>query len=361
MKVKLLLISLLLVCITPILYGQIDSVTAKPTLVVLPLIYYAPETSWALGAGAVTNFKVGHNDVQTFESQVTVGFAYTFFKQFLSYGNWRIFTEENKNIFAGEVGWYDYVYFFYGIGNEVSEKDREPYDARFPRLRIDYLRKVKPNLYLGIRYHLDDFRITSQEPGGLLETQNFIGNNGGRTSGLGPVLYFDNRDSQLYPTKGVFAEASLQSFSSFFGSNFSYWRWVLDVRRVYSINEKQVLVWNIYHEGLYGEPPFFALPLMGGPRRMRGLFEGKYRDQSMGVAQVEYRLKLHKRWGVTSFAGLGNVYASQNPLAIQNTKITYGGGGRFQLSKREKLNLRLDLAHSPGEGLLVYLTFGEAF
>ncbi len=358
MKAPLFFLSIFL---TTVLFGQADSTLQKPTLAVLPLVYFTPETSWAFGAGAVSNFKLGNQTINTFESQVTAGLAYTLFNQFLSFASWRIFAEENKHLFSGEIGWYDYVYFFYGIGNEVLDQNVESYYARFPRLRFDYLRQINNNLYVGLRYHFDDFAIKRRQAGGLLESGDFVGSQGGTISGLGPIIYLDNRDSQLYPTSGMYAESSLQWFASFLGSDFVYWRWLVDLRKVKEIATNQVMVWSVYHESIFGEAPFFAIPLMGGPRNMRGLFEGKYREQNMSVLQAEYRWKILSRWGLAGFAGLGNVYGESNPLLLQNTKIGYGIGGRFQLSKREKLNLRLDLGHSPGEGLRVYLTFGEAF
>lgn len=359
--IKILLLLLPLLLSVDRLPAQTDSTSQKPTIAVLPVVYFTPETSWAFGAGAVSNFNLGESKDNTFESQVSVGFAYTLFDQVLSFSSWRLFTNENKNLFAGELGWYDYVFFFYGIGNEVREADRESFEAKLPRLRFDYLREVKANFYVGFRYHFDNFDIKTIEPSGLLESGNYKGSAGGTVSGFGPMFYYDSRDSQLYPTSGTFAESSLQYFTSAIGSDFRYWRWVVDFRKVYPIKENQHFAWQAYSEIQAGDPPFFLSSQMGGNRRMRGLFEGKFRDKNMAVIQGEYRWKFLPRWGIVGFAGLGNVYSNDRPFQIQHTNATYGLGGRFKLSKREKLNLRLDLAHSPGEEFRFYLTFGEAF
>jgi outer membrane protein assembly factor BamA len=199
------------------------------------------------------------------------------------------------------------------------------------------------------------------EPSGLLETGGFNGAEGGTVSGFGPMLYYDSRDSQLYPTSGTFAESSLQYFAAAIGSDFRYWRWVVDVRKVHPVKENQHFVWQAYSEVQVGDPPFFSMSQLGGNRLLRGLFEGKFRDKNMAAIQGEYRWKFLSRWGAVGFAGLGNVYSNERAFQFQNTKATYGLGGRFQLSKREKLNLRLDFAHSPGEEFRFYLTFGEAF
>jgi len=121
----------------------------KPTISVLPLVYYTPETKWVFGAGAVGTFKLANKD--TYESLVTVGVAYSLRNQILTYASWRVFTPSNKDLFIGEIGWYRYVYYFYGVGNEVSESDQESYSAKYPRVQFDYARKIVSDLYLGIR------------------------------------------------------------------------------------------------------------------------------------------------------------------------------------------------------------------
>lgn len=330
------------------------------SLAVLPLVYYTPETSWAFGAGAVANFTLGDKS-NTFESQVAIGGAYTLFNQFLSYGSWRIFTSENQHLFAGEIGWYDYVFFFFGVGSGVPQSNKEVFQARLPRIKFDYLKKVKGDFYVGLRYWYDDFNIRNVEEGGLLASEDYLGNEGGRVGGFGPMVYLDNRDSQLYPTRGIFAESSLQFFDSWAGSSLRYVRWMADLRQVLPTGNNSVFVYQAYAEMLNGNVPFFGLPLLGGNRLMRGLFEGKFRDNNMVLLQSEYRWKFKDRWGLVGFGGLGNIYSSSRPFQIQNTKLTYGTGLRYKLSKKEKLNLRFDLAHSPGEGVLFYLTFGEAF
>ena len=338
-----------------------DTLDTKPVISILPLVYYTPETSWSFGAGAVGNFKLGNNITDTFESQVALGGAYTLFNQSLAYGSWRIFTEENKNLFAGEIGWYRYVYFFYGIGPQAKDIDREKFDATFPRLRFDYLRKIKENFYIGFRYSFDDFDITEVEENGVLANGSIFGSQAGTLSGIGPMIYFDSRDSQIYPTSGIFAETSLQTFNKSIGSNYSYSRILADFRSVFSFNPKSVFVWNAYSEFLVGEAPFFGLPMVGGNRLLRGLFEGKFRDKNLVLVQGEYRVKLLERWGAVAFSGFGNVFSQDNPFKLNQTKLTYGVGGRFQLSEKEKLNLRLDFAKSPNEDFQIYFTFGEAF
>ncbi|MGY6557843.1 MAG: BamA/TamA family outer membrane protein [Nitritalea sp.] len=329
-------------------------------LSVLPLLYFTPETSLAFGAGAVVNFRTAQED--TYESQVLVGGAYTLLDQVLSYVSWRIFSPENRHLFAGEVGWYRYVYFFYGIGNEVQDADRELFDATFPRLRLDYAYALRPNFYLGLRYWYDDWGGLRFDPEGQLIQGGLPGTEGGRISGLGPLLSFESRDSQLYPTKGLFVETAWQRYGRGLGAQFGYSRFFLDARKVWSLSDKGIFVGQVYQESTAGDVPFFALPMLGGNQLLRGYFEGKYRGPHVSALQGEYRQWLRGRWGLVGFAGLGAVYGQEAAWSgLSDLRFAYGTGLRFRLSQKEKLNLRLDIAHAPGDGFQFYLTFGEAF
>ncbi|EIM72761.1 outer membrane protein/protective antigen OMA87 [Nitritalea halalkaliphila LW7] len=65
---------------------------------------------------------------------------------------------------------------------------------------------------------------------------------------------------------------------------------------------------------------------------------------------------------MVGFAGLGAVYGQDAAWSgLSDLRFAYGTGLRFRLSQKEKLNLRLDVAHAPGDGFQFYLTFGEAF
>lgn len=362
MKYSYFIIVLLIFAFLPITKAQENQESEKSSLsvAVLPLIYYTPETSWVFGAGAVANFNLGRG-IQTYESQVAAGLAYSLFDQVLSYSSWRIYTPENKDLFLGEIGWYRYVYFFYGIGNQVEESDQEVYDARYPRLRFSYARQLMSNFYIGFRYSFDNFKITQLEQGGLLETNNYVGKEGGIISGLGPLLIYDSRDDQLYPTRGNYLESSFQQFGDYLGGDFKYSNLLIDARKLFPLKKDQVLATNLFAQFNSQGTPFFALGQLGGNKVLRGLFEGKYRDRNLVALQGEYRWMFLERWGAVAFGCVGNVFSAENPFQVDQSKVAYGLGGRFKLTKKKKLNLRLDLAHSPGEDLQFYFTFGEAF
>ncbi|WP_169719245.1 BamA/TamA family outer membrane protein [Algoriphagus mannitolivorans] len=330
------------------------------TFAVLPVVYFTPETKWVFGVGGVSTFNLDSIST-TYESQLTAGLAYSLRNQFLSYVSGRIFSPKNRSLWYGEMGWYDYVFFYFGQGMNVNQDSEEIYSAKFPRLRFNYVRNIGKNWFLGGGFRFDGMNIFELQEDGALANGEIIGSQGGRNSGLGPLILHDSRNNQLYPESGVYFEAGLQAFGGIFGGEFSYVRAISDFRKILPLGKNQVFAAQAFSEITFGDVPFFALPMLGGNKLLRGLFEGKYREKNLFALQAEYRYKFLPRWGIVAFGGTGNAFSSENPLHFNLTKITYGVGGRFQLNQEKKLNLRLDLAHSPGEPFQFYFTFGEAF
>ena len=78
------------------------------------------------------------------------------------------------------------------------------------------------------------------------------------------------------------------------------------------------------------------------------------------VLQSEYRIPVYKLLGLAVFGSTGEVGHTLDEFSLANLKLSYGIGARIALSKKEKMNLRLDYGftqHNSG----FYLQVGEAF
>jgi len=93
---------------------------------------------------------------------------------------------------------------------------------------------------------------------------------------------------------------------------------------------------------------------------MRGYFEGRYTDRHMIAAQVEWRQKLSRMWGVIAFAGLGEVAPTVDQFSLDTIRPSIGAGFRFLIDPVEDLNLRLDwgFGHRTNN---YYFNIAEAF
>ena len=325
-----------------------------------PVAYYAPETKLAVGVFGAYTFYNKNDSNQKYPSQIQIGAAYTFNRQLLIYFPFRIYTKHSNFTAYGEAGYYKYSYFFYGIGNNQAIDYKELYKVNFPRIRINLLKKIGPNLLLGVRYWLEDYKIKETEPGKQLASGTIQGIKNNFISGVGPAFNFDCRDNIIYPSKGLFIDAGIQFYGSSTGSNYKYNRYTADASFFISNKRKSVYAFNLFGDFLVGDKiPFNQLALIGGNKKMRGYYEGRYRDKNLIALAAEFRFQIYKRFGAVTFANAGAVNERLKNTFTQ-IRTSVGVGARYALNKSEKLNIRLDAAFGKKSSGL-YFTIGEAF
>lgn len=357
-----ILFVLVLLVFSYISYGQKqqDSLAFKTKFLGLPVAFYQPETKLGFGAAGFFSFKTNRFDSTLRISQLNLGGAYTLENQILTYASFDIWTNKNKYNLFGEVGYYRYFYYFYGVGNK--QRNREAYNVNYPRIRITAERNVRPYLYFGIKYIYDAFDLVKRDSAGVLIQNQIKGSNGGTISGLGLSSKFDNRNSNFYPTKGWKVNGNITFFDRFLGSDFTYTATELDITNYKGFGKDRVLATYVYSRFINssGEAPFFHLSRMGGNRRMRGLYDGYYMDKQLIGWQTEYRTPVWWRFGLVGFVGNAVVASSISNIHIKNVRTTAGAGLRFLLDKERKINLRIDYGLSKDTSGF-YLTIGEAF
>ena len=156
------------------------------------------------------------------------------------------------------------------------------------------------------------------------------------------------------------ADFSYLVHSQVLGGNVRFGRYTADVSGYRLLSKHAILAANYFVSFTTGDAPFNALSLLGGTKRMRGYYEGRYRDQNVALIQGEARFDLYKRLGGVVFAAAGVLGNAESLLRLNDPKVAYGAGLRFTINRRDHLNIRLDYGlgkQSSG----FYLTIGEAF
>lgn len=346
-----------------------DSTTKRVNVLPFPLVYYTPETRLAYGLAATVTFRFKRDldgtdsTYRARPSQVTLGAAYTQNQQLLFYVPFQIFYDHDRYYVNGEAGYYRYNYYFFGLGQR--EIPQELYGVNFPRIRVNAFRRVsRPDkvgkIYLGLRYQYEDYQVTTVEPEGTLASGTVPGGLGSRLSGAGLGLFYDSRDQVFFPTKGVVADLAYLSQGRLVGGNVRFDRYSADVSSYHAMSRRAILVVNYFVSFTSGTAPFNALSLLGGTKRMRGYYEGRYRDQHAALLQTELRLTIYRRLGGVLFGAVGLLGDNRQWLRVADPKAAYGAGLRFTVNRRDHLNIRLDYGlgrQSSG----FYLTIGEAF
>lgn len=328
--------------------------------IVLPVVFKLPETGFGGGIVGTTTFSFARDSVGSKPSQVSFGATYTQKKQTLLFIPFSIFYNNNRYYFNGDNGWYKYNYNYYGIGeNRVPQ---EVFDVTFPRIRLLAAKLVAPKTYLGLRYQYESFRVTATKEGGELATGRIEGSDFSRTSSLGPSILRDSRDQVFYPRKGMFGELYILPTSKLLGADRNFTRVYLDVANYFSLSKKIVLATNYTASAIFGDKvPFSQLSFLGGPKKMRGIYEGFFRDKNALLGQAELRWEIWKFIGLTGFGSLGFLGNENDVIRFNKPKYTYGAGLRITAQKKNHLNIRVDYGFSPYAKGNLYLTIGEAF
>lgn len=338
------------------------------SIIPLPIAFYLPETR--LGFGGLVNLSYTSGKYhairqKTNPSSIQLGGAYTLNKQILLYLSYKVFSKENNYYGFGEVGYYVYNYNFYGVGNFVGEHE-EIYDVNYPRIQLNFLRRIARNSqkkisqYVGPRYWFENYDIQRLDSTGLLFNENILGIENNITSAIGAVYFVDSRDNVFFPSSGITGEMSFQYDHPSWGSNYKFARAVADVSWYHQLKWKDIIATNVHGSLTFGGAPFSKLSLLGGTKRMRGYYEGRYRDDNSLVLQSAYRKHLFWRIGAEAFASIGSVFPQTDFSQITKIRFAGGAGIRLLLDKKRKINLRIDYGFGyKSSGL--YVTLGEAF
>ncbi|MGI8951849.1 MAG: hypothetical protein ACR2FN_09730 [Chitinophagaceae bacterium] len=323
-----------------------------------PVVSYTPETRTGYGVAGVAIFRLGKNVLQTKPSQVSLGLGYTQNKQQLYYIPFTLYTNKNQYYIYGEAGYYKYNYYFYGIG--TNEIPRELYGVNYPRIKLTGLKQLTPNFYAGLRYQYENYQMTETVSGGELSQGIIPGSSGSVSSGAGVVAMIDKRDSILYTTKGYWMELTGVANTKSLGSTNNFQQYSYDVTAFKKIYTNVVWANELFTKVVVGNAPFNQYAILGGNKKLRGFYEGRYRDKHALIIQTEFRGLLYKRFGAAVFGAAGFIGGDNEYVRFNEPKIAYGAGLRYIVNKNDHLNLRIDYAIGNGKGNF-YATFGEAF
>ncbi len=127
------------------------------------------------------------------------------------------------------------------------------------------------------------------------------------SSGGSIELSWDDRDFVPNPRQGQYADVRYTRFTPDTGSDTRFDEYQLHYSRYHSLDDKNVLAWEMDGAFTQGDVPWSMMPLLGSNQRMRGYYEGRYRDKNAVSGQLEYRRKLDWRHGVVGWLGAGTM------------------------------------------------------
>jgi hypothetical protein len=256
------------------------------------------------------------------------------------------------------VSYLDYAYF--GIGNGTDMAEREDFTALRFTARPELIRRITRALFAGALYEARYEDLVEVDAGGDLATGMAPGSSGGLVSGVGAILRWDSRDHSFSPRSGGVATLSPRVYQSWMGSAFDFTRLILEASWFFSLGGDHVLALDGRIDLHGGDAPFSHMSQAGGRRLLRGMLDGRFRDQHFAGGQVEYRYPLFWRFGGVLFGGLGRVAHTISDFQLSGLKYSAGGGLRFTIQKDERITVRFDVGKSNDDSAF-YFALLEAF
>ncbi|PUZ27887.1 hypothetical protein DCM91_05035 [Chitinophaga costaii] len=346
------------------------SVIAKPvlkdnkghSLLAFPVATRSIETGWSFGAATSYTFHISKNDTITRTSNAQALMLYSLKKQLIAALNGSIYLPKEKYILNFLAS---YSYFpdnFWGLGKYTPDAAKTSYTFQQYYIYLHLMRNLGHNLFLGMMYEQQNLLKIKYDQGDLLDREQITGRKGYLVSGTGLSFTYDSRNNAFSPDKGYFGQIFFNHFDKIFGSDYNYTNVVVDLRMFKKIYKGQVLAIQVFSFNNFGNHvPLRSLASFGGSNSMRGYYDGRYRDQNQLVVQAEYRIPIIGRLGAVGFAGSGDVAHTTTDYQLNSLKYSFGGGLRFALDKKEKLNLRIDYGIAKGNNRGLYFQLGEAF
>jgi hypothetical protein len=333
---------------TPDSDGRLASWYAFPTL------FYTPETR--LGGGATGGiFAGGASQPSSVQGDVSV----TLNAQYAVNLRAERYRRGGRQRFFTEMAVSEYPDVFYGLGPTTTDAMEETFTDRYVNVLLQMERRVAPGWRVGLRVRGRHDAITEVERSGLLDGPGIPGHDGATIVGIGPVVTRDTRDRLFYPHRGQLVMAYALGHAGWWGSTFDFTRIVLDARQYVPLGHRHVVGLQAYGEAVSGTAPFTVLPRLGGPLRMRGYLEGRFRDDVYATVQGAWRFPLWGRFAGGLFASTGAVAGRLDRFGSDGLEVAGGGGLRFRLND-EGVHIRVDYALSK-EGGGLYITAMDAF
>lgn len=342
------------------LIAQKDS-SSSTHIKLFPVISRSIETGWSFGTVGSLTFHPSPKDTISRTSNMQLLFLYSTKKQLVTALNGVQYFNRENFILSEQFSYSSFPDKFWGLGKNRPDNAEEPYKYRQYYIYLHLQKKLIPGLFLGLIFERQRVWDVSYVAGGWFDQQDVKGRYGYQVMGLGASITYDKRNQAFSPNKGFFGQLSFNHFSPFWGTDFMYTNYVMDLRKYIPLSANSVLALQLYNFSNTGDVPIRSLASFGGANRMRGYYDGRYKDNHLLIFQSEFRFPVYKRFSAVAFGGTGNVSHRFTDYSLNELQYSFGGGIRFAVDKKEKLNIRMDYGIGSGNNRGLYLQLGEAF
>ncbi|MCK5352834.1 BamA/TamA family outer membrane protein, partial [bacterium] len=239
-------------------------------LVVIPIAFSNPTIGSGVGGAARWRYKL---DEETEISHTTLGAAWAGDDGWAVGLLQRTFLKGDQFRINGTLGLFDVTRPFYGIGYDAGERGESiDLDQAGLLFTPEVLVRLGKNLHMGLRYRLLQVETTSNSSeissGGMFNIP--VGEQDAVSSGIGPTLTLDSRDSRYGPTSGALLDIISFIADQDLGSDFKYQTLKTEYSHYVTVGEEQVLALGLTGCFTSGDVPYYDLCAFGQKSNLRG-------------------------------------------------------------------------------------------
>ncbi|EGQ9185212.1 TPA: BamA/TamA family outer membrane protein [Vibrio parahaemolyticus] len=323
---------------------------------VLPGPFVNPEQGFGIGVAAVGLYTP--YDWQKGEPYSTVTVT-SYGSTSGSYGlglNNRTYLKNDKVRLLGEA-WISHTPgYYWGIGSQAAENENNKVQYEGQRLQLSpkIAVEVAPNTYAKLGWQWQSFSKVDGVEGDILPSEVADATSSGVLVGM----EYDTRDFEPNPMRGQFLDVEWIANRDSLGSDEDYDNLVANYRVYQQWSDTTIIAMEVYSQSIFGDAPWFDYAQLGDDQRMRGYYQGQYRDKHLLSTQVEIRHTIAGRHGVVGWLGAGNIAPTYHELFENSWLPTVGVGYRFAFKAR--INVRVDLGVGK-DSTGFYFQINEAF
>ena len=289
--------------------------------------------------------------------------------QFMLPLNFNIWSNKNKIDFTGDIRFYKYPTYTYGLGGhtQLSNADLVFYD--YVRNYLEALKQISTTkYYVGVGYNLDyHFNILEETSGSDFAEYNQTETHT-ISSGVNVSFLYDSRKNQNYPENASYANLMYRYNSKLFGSTSDYHTVYFEYKKYINITHDShnvLALWSLDWFTFGGKAPYFDLPSTGWDNYSntgRGYIQSRLRGPSMVYLEAEYRFRFLKSGilGGTVFAN-GESVSEWGSNKFETVLPGAGVGLRIKLNKISGANLAIDYGWGVGGSSGLFFNINEVF
>lgn len=317
--------------------------------------HYSSDIKLGLGLVAAGLYRVDRKDLSIPPSNISL------FGDITTTGFWMLGVRGNT-LFKGAKYRLDFTMYFFsfpsafwGIGYDKGMYGTPgSYKRMQSQVKVDFLFRLVPKFYLGPSVSFNYIKGKDFSDISLLNGENTQYTN----TSIGAILMYDSRDVIYNASRGIYARLDQRFYPSFFGNKGAFTQTELIFDAYHKLWKGAVMAYDFYAQLGTGSVPWTMLARLGGSYRMRGYYEGRYRDRQMVEVQAELRQHIYNRHGVAVWVGAGNVFPTFGEFNPAHTLPNYGVGYRWEF--KNKVNVRFDYGFGKGENSFLF-SINEAF